>query len=88
MGFPDSSVDKESARNAEDPSSISGSGRSAGEGIGCPLQYSWAFLVAQLVKDPPGMRETWVWKDPCKDPLEKGKATHSSILGWRIPWTL
>ena len=88
MGFPDSSVDKESARNAEDPSSISGSGRSAGEGIGCPLQYSWAFLVAQLVKDPPGMRETWVWKDPCKDPLEKGKATHSSILAWGSPWTV
>ena len=59
-----------------------------GEGLDYPLQYSWAFLVAQLVKDPPGMRETWVWKDPCKDPLEKGKATHSSILAWGSPWTV
>ena len=60
MGFPDSSVGKESAWNAGDPGSIPGSGRSAGEGIGYPLQYSWAFLVAQLVKNPPAMRETWV----------------------------
>ena len=49
-GFPDSSVGKESAFNAGDPSSIPGSGRSAGEGIGYPLKYSWASLVAQLVK--------------------------------------
>ena len=55
-GFPDSSVDKESACNAEDPGSILGSGKSAGEGIGYPLQYSWASLVAQLVKNPPVMR--------------------------------
>ena len=54
--FPDSSVGKESACNAGDSGSIPGSGRSAGEGIGCPLQYSWASLVAQLVKDPPAMR--------------------------------
>ena len=59
-GFPDSSVGKESACNAIDPSSIPGSGRSAGEGIGDPLQYSWASPVAQLVKNPPVMWETWV----------------------------
>ena len=59
-GFPDSSVGKESACNAIDPSSIPGSGRSAGEGTGDPLQYSWASPVAQLVKNPPAVRETWV----------------------------
>ena len=58
--FPDSSVGKESACNVGDPSLIPGSGRSAGEGIGYPLQYSWASLVAQLVKNPPAMWETWV----------------------------
>ena len=57
-GFPHSSVGKESAYNAEDPGSIPGSGRSAGEGIDYPLQYSWASLVAQLVKNPPAMQET------------------------------
>ena len=56
-GFPDSSVGKESACNTGDPSSIPGSERSAGEGIGYPLQYSWASLLAQLVKNPPAMRE-------------------------------
>ena len=86
-GFPDSSVNKESACNAGDPSLIPGSGRSAGEGIGYPLQYSWASLVAQLVKNPPAMRETWVWSLGWEDPLEKGKAAHSSVLAWRIPWT-
>ena len=60
VGFPDSSVGKESACNAGDPSPIPGSGRSAGEGIGYPLQYSWASLVAQLVKNLPVLRETWV----------------------------
>ena len=84
-GFPSSSVGKASACNAGDPGSIPGLGRSAGEGIGCPLQYSWASLVAQLVKNPPTMQETWVWSLGCEDPLEKGKATHSSILAWRIP---
>ena len=53
-------VGKESACNATDPGSIPGSGRSPGEGIGYPLQYSWAFLVAQMVKNPPVMGETWV----------------------------
>ena len=56
MGFPGHSADKESAYNAGDPGSIPGSGRSPGEGIGYPLQYSWASLVAQLVKNPPAMR--------------------------------
>ena len=59
-GFLDSSVGKEPACNAGDPSLIPGSGRSPGEGIVYPLQYSWASLVAQLVKNPPAMRETWV----------------------------
>ena len=88
LGFPHSSVHKESACNSGDPGSIPGSGRSPGEGIGYPLQYSWASLVAQLVKNPPAMQETWVWSLGWEDPLEKGKATHSSILPWRIPWTV
>ena len=61
---------------------ISGLGRSAGEGIGYPLQYSWASLVAQLVKNLPAVRETWVRSLRWEDPLEKGKATHSSNLAW------
>ena len=72
--------------NAEDirvSGSIPGSGRSSGEGKGYPLQYSWASLVAETVKNPPAMQETWVlslgWED--------GMATDSSILAWRIPWT-
>ena len=60
MGFPDSSVGKESAYNAGDPGWIPGTGRSTGEGIGYPLQYSSASLVAQLVKNLPAMQETWV----------------------------
>ena len=60
MSFPDGSVGKESACNVGDPGLIPMLGRSAGEGIGYPLQYSWASLVAQLVKNPPTMRETWV----------------------------
>ena len=87
-GFPDSSVGKESTCNAGDPSLIPGSGRSTGEGTGYPLQYSCASLVAQLVKNPPAMWETWVRSLGWKDPLEKGKTTHSSILAWRIPWTM
>ena len=64
---------------------IPGSGRSPEEGIGYLLQYSWASLVAQLVKNQPAMRETLVRSLDWEDPLEKGKATHSSILAWRIP---
>ena len=87
-GFPHSSVGKEYACNVGDPSSIPGLGRSAGEGIGYPLQYSWASLVAQLVKNQPAMLETWVRSLGWEDHLEEGKATHSSILAWRIPWTI
>ena len=95
--FPDSSVGKESACNAGDPGSIPGLGRSTGEGMGYPLQYSWASLVAQRVKNPPGDPEApspagsqvsarrpgfdpWLVRSP-----EKGKATYSNILAWRIP---
>ena len=85
MGFLDSSVGKESACNGGDPGSIPGPGRSAGEGIGYPLQYSWASLVAQVAKNPPAMQETWVRSLGWEDPLEKGMAAHSSILAWRIP---
>ena len=75
-----SSIGKESACNAGDPSSIPESGRSAGGGIGYPHQYIWVSLVAQLVKNPPAMWETWVRSLGWEDPLEKAKATHSSIL--------
>ena len=85
MGFPHSSVDKESTRDAGDPGSIPGLGRSPGEGIGYPLQYSWASLVAQMVKNLPAMQETWVQSRSWEDPLEEGMATHSSIFVWRIP---
>ena len=88
LGFPCGSAGKESAHNARDLGSIPGSGRSTGEGIGYTLQYSWAFLVAQLVKNLPAMQETWVQSLGWEDPLEKGRATHSSILAWRIPWTV
>ena len=75
LGFPCGSVGKESACNAGDLCSISGSGRSPGEGIGCPLQYSWASLVVQLVKNLSTMQETWVWSLSWEDALEMGKAT-------------
>ena len=64
MGFPVISADEDSTCNAGDPSSIPGLGRSPGEGIGYPLQYSWAYLVTQLVKNPPELWETWVGKIP------------------------
>ena len=102
--FPDSSVGKEFAcnagvkvkscltpcnpMNAGDPSSISGLGRSTGEGIGYPLQYSWASRVAQLVKNTPAIRETWIRSQGWEDLLDKGKATHSNILVWKIPRTV
>ena len=60
MGFPHRSVGQESTCNAGDPGSIPGSGRSTGERLGYPLQYSWASLMAQLVKNLPAMWETWV----------------------------
>ena len=82
--FPDSSVGREYFCNAGDPCSISGSGRTAGEGIGYLFQYSWASPVAQFVKNLCN-EETWVQSLGCEDPLEKGKATHSNTLAWRIP---
>ena len=88
IDFPHSSVGKESACNTGDPGSIPGLGRCTREGIGYPFQYSWTFLVAQVVKNPPAVQETWVWSLGWEDPLEKGKAIHSSILAWRIPWTV
>ena len=83
-GFPDSSVGKESACNAGGPSLISGLESSPGEGIGYPLQYSWASLVAHMVKNLPTIWETWVRSLGWEDPLKEGTATHSSILAWRI----
>ena len=85
MGFPGGSVSKESPCSGEDPSSVPGSGRSTGEGIGYPFQYSWASLMAQLIKNLLAMWETWVGSLDWEDPLEKGKASHSSILVWRFP---
>ena len=78
-------TEEESACNAGDPGLIPGSERSSREGIGCPLQYSWASLMVQIVKNLPARRETWVWSLGWEDPLEEGMATHSSILAWRIP---
>ena len=83
-GFTGNSAGKESTCNAGDPGSILGLGSSPGEGIGCPLQHSWASLVAQMVKNPPAMRETWVRSLGREDPLEEGMATHSSIFAWSV----
>ena len=73
-GFPDSSVGKESTYNVGDLGSIPGLERSAGEGTGYPLQYSWASLVVQLVKNMPAMQETCIQFLGWEDPLGKGKA--------------
>ena len=88
VDFPHSSVGKESACNVGDPSSIPGSRRPAREGNSYTLQYSWTSLEAQLVKNPLTMQETWVRSLGWEDPLEKGKASHSSILAWRLAWTV
>ena len=88
MGFPGSSAGKESTCTSGDPSLIPGSGRSPGEGIGYPLQYSWAtILVAQTERNLPAMQETWIRSLGWEDPLEEGKATHSSNLAWETSWT-
>ena len=71
LGLPHSSVDKESTCNAGDPSSIPGLGRSPGEGI--LSLYSWASVIAQLVKNPPAVWETCVRSQGWEDPLEKGQ---------------
>ena len=73
------------ACNLGDPGSFPELERSTGEGIGYPLQYSWTSLVAQVVKNPPAIRETWIQSLGQEDPLEKGTATPSSILAYRIP---
>ena len=88
IGFPDSSDGKESACNAGDPGLIPEWGRSPGEEIVYPLQYSWAFLVAQLVKNLPTVWETWIRSLGWEDSLQMRKATHSSILAWTVPWTV
>ena len=80
MGFRGSSTGKESACGAGDPSLIPESGRSPGEGIVYPLQYSWASLVSQMVKNPTAIQETWVRSLGQEDPLEEGMARHSSSL--------
>ena len=87
LGFQGSSAGKESACKAGDPGSIPGSGSSHGEGMGFPLQYSWTSLVAQMVKNPPAMQETWAQSLGWEDALEEDMVTHSSILAWEIPWT-
>ena len=86
MGFPDSSVGKESACNLGDPGSIPGLGRSVGKDR-LPTPVFLGFPVAQLVKNLPAMWETWVRSLGWEDSLEEGMATHSSILAWTIPWT-
>ena len=85
LGFPDSSAGKESACNAGEPGLIPGLGRSPGEGIGYPLQYSWAFLVAQWVKNLPAMQEAQVQSLGWEDPLEDDPTP--APLASRIPWT-
>ena len=77
LGFPGSSATKVSVWDA---GLIPGSGRSHGEGTGCPLQYSSASLVAQMVKNVPALQETWVQSLGWDDPLEEDMATHSSVL--------
>ena len=83
--LPGISADKESACNAGDPSLIPGSRRSPGEGIGYAFQYSWASVVAQMVKNPLAMWETSVWSLGWEDPLEEQMRTHSSILALITP---
>ena len=78
---------KKSTCNAGDPGSIPGLGRSTGEGIGYPLQYSRASLVIQMVKNPTAIWETWVQSLGWENPVKNGKVSHSSILAWRIPST-
>ena len=88
LGFPGSSAGKESTCNAGDQGSIPGLSRSPGEGIGYLLQYSWASLVVQMVKNPPAVWEAWVWSLGLKDPLE-GRAWQPPLvfLPEEFPWT-
>ena len=83
LGFPGSSAGRESLCNTGDPGSIPGSGSSPGEGIGYSLQYSWASLIAQKVKNPPAVQETWVWSLGWVDPLEGGYG--NPLQSWGFP---
>ena len=85
MDFSGSAAGKESACNAGDPGLIPGLGRSPGEGIVYLLQYSWASLLAQTLKNLPAVQETLARTLGLEDFLEKGMAIHSSILAFRIP---
>ena len=87
LSFPGSSAGKESACNAGDPGSIPGSGKPPRGGIGYPLQYSWASLVAQMVKNPPSMQKTWVWFLVRKDPLLEGMQPTPVFLPRESLWT-
>ena len=87
LGFPGSSANKESACNAGDPGLAPGLGRSPGEGIGYPHQFSQASLVAQMVKNPPAVTETWIRFLGWEDPLEEGMTTHPVFLLGESPWT-
>ena len=82
LGFSGRSAGKESACNAGDPVLIPGSGRSPGEGIGYPLQYSWASLVAQMVKNPPAMGETQVQFLGQEDPRRTDRLPTPVFLGF------
>ena len=83
-GFPDSSIGKESTCNAGDTGFDSWVGKIHWRRDRLPTPVLLGFLVAQLVKNLPAMWETWIRSLGWEDPLEKGKATHSSILTWRI----
>ena len=87
LGFPDSSVGRIPC-NAGDPGSILRLGRSTGERVAYPLQYSWASLVARLVKNPPAMQETWVRTLDWEDPLQKGKAKEPLDESERGEWKI
>ena len=87
MGFPGSSAGKESACNTGDTGSIAGSGRSPGEGIDYPLQYSWTSLVAQMVKNPPAVWETWVQSLGREDPGRRAWQPTPVFLSGESPWT-
>ena len=87
LGFPGSSAGKEPACNAGNPGSIPGSGRSPREGIGYPLQYSWASLVAQTVKNPPAMQETWVRSLGWEERWRRAWQPTPVFLPAESPWT-
>ena len=84
-GSPDGSAGKKICLQCRTPRFNSWVGKIPREGIGYPLQYSWAFLVVQMLKTLPAIRETWVQSLSWEGSLEEGMATHSSILAWRIP---